>query len=151
MRSNHLSVVVVRVLLGALFLVSGINKLVPFMPVPPMPDAAISFVVALQQTGYFLPLLAIVEIVAGALLITGQFVPLVLVVLAPIVVHIAFFHVLLAPSLATTVMVVGAELFLAWKYRSAFTALVQRTHTQATGEQRLARRESLGEMAAEGR
>ncbi len=116
---------VVRVLLGALFLVSGANKLVPFMPMPELPAAAGSFIGALAATGYFLPLLATIEIVMGALLIAGRFVPLALTVLAPIVVQIALFHLVLAPSLGMVAFVLGAELYLAWTYRAAFTSVLQ--------------------------
>jgi len=116
---------VVRVLLGALFLVSGANKLVPFMPMPELPVSAGSFIGALAATGYFLPLLASVEIVMGALLIAGRFVPLALTVLAPIVVQIALFHLVLAPSLGLVAFVLGAELYLAWTDRGAFATVLQ--------------------------
>lgn len=116
----------VRVLFGALFVMSGANKVVPFFPAPDLPDAGASFVVALLATGYFLPLLGVVEVVCGALLITGQFVPLALAVLAPIVVHIALFHAFLVPSIPSVLLVFGSELFLAWQYRDAFSAVLQR-------------------------
>lgn len=115
---------IVRLLLGALFVFSGANKLVPFMPMPPMPPPATSLLGAFAATGYFLPLLGLTEVIAGALLIAGRFVPLALVVLAPIVVNIAFFHVVLAPDLASVVMIVGAQLYLAWAYRDAFSGVL---------------------------
>jgi uncharacterized membrane protein YphA (DoxX/SURF4 family) len=119
----------VRMLLGALFVFSGANKLVPFMAMPPMPPPASSLVGALAATGYFFPLLGVTEVVAGALLITGRFVPLALVLLAPIVVNIAFFHVVLAPDLVSVAMIVGAQIYLAWVYRDAFSDVLagQRT------------------------
>ena len=124
--------VIVRTLLGALFVVSGANKLFGFMPMPPMPDAATSFLGALAATGYFLPLLGLTEVAAGLLLIVGRFVPLALVVLAPIVVNIAFFHVVLAPNLGSVVMILGAQLYLAWVYRDAFAGvLASRDSTSA--------------------
>ena len=117
--------VVVRVLLGALFVFSGSNKVVPFMALPPMPEAGTSFLAALAATGYFLPLLGIVEVGSGLALIAGRFVPLALVVLAPIVVNIGFFHAVLAPNAGSVVMIVGAELFLAWHHRAAFVTLLR--------------------------
>ena len=116
---------VVRVLLGALFLVFGANKLVPFMPMPELPAAAGSFVGGLASTGYFFPLLGSIEVVMGALLISGRFVPLALTVLAPIVVQIALFHTVLAPSFGLAAFVLGAELYLAWTYRAAFETVLQ--------------------------
>ena len=125
MRIRALIPVVVRTLLGALFVFSGANKVVPFMTMPPMPDPATSFLGALAATGYFLPFLGLVEVAAGLLLIVSRFVPLALIVLAPIVLNIVFFHVLLAPNLGSVVMILGAELYLAWVYRSAFAGLLQ--------------------------
>ena len=116
---------VVRVLLGALFLVFGANKLVPFMPMPELPAAAGPFVGGLASTGYFFPLLGSIEVVMGALLIAGRFVPLALTVLAPIVVQIALFHTVLAPSLGLVAFILGAELYLAWTYRAAFTSVLR--------------------------
>ena len=47
---------------------------------------------ALMDTGYLWPLIKVTEIVCGVLLILGMFVPLALVVLAPVVLNILLFH-----------------------------------------------------------
>ena len=123
---------VVRVLLGALFLVSGANKLVAFMPMPVLPADAGSFIGALAATGYFLPLLGSIEVVMGGLLIVGRFVPLALTVLAPVIVQIALFHTVLAPSFGLVAFILGAELYLAWTYRAAFVPVLQSQVRPAT-------------------
>jgi uncharacterized membrane protein YphA (DoxX/SURF4 family) len=140
---------VVRVLLGGLFVVAGLNKLLMFAA-PPLPEAAASFFAALQATGYFMPLLGTVEVVSGLLLISGQFVPLALVVLAPVVVNVAFFHALLAPDLVITPLVVGAELFLAWHHREAFEALLRRRspHAQPVTRSSFTAREPVAGVGA---
>lgn len=117
--------VVLRVLVGALFVVSGVNKLVPFMSAPPMPPEAGAYLAALVATGYTLPLLAFVEVLAGGLLISGYFVPLALTLLAPILINIVLFHVVLAPAVPMAVFLLGAELYLAWAYRDAFAGLLR--------------------------
>ncbi|HZU85490.1 MAG TPA: DoxX family protein, partial [Polyangiaceae bacterium] len=84
------------------------------------------FFIALAGTGYFLPLLAATETVAGAALLARRFVPMALTVLAPIVVHIVAFHVFLAPSgLPLAVVILGLEVFLAWSYRGAFRSVLK--------------------------
>jgi hypothetical protein len=73
-----------------------------------------------------LTLVKTIEIVAALALLTNRFVPLAVVVLAPIIVGIAFFHVVLAPSgmpIAATVL--ALELVLAWRYRSSYTQLLR--------------------------
>src|SRR5260221_9326945 len=87
-----------RFVLGGMFLFSGLNGLFHFAPMPPMPAAAGEFLGAIVATGYFLPLLKITEVAAGALLLSGRFVPLALAVLAPILVNIVAFHAALAPQ-----------------------------------------------------
>ena len=68
-----------------------------------------------------LPLIAATEIAAGVLLLSGRFVPLALTLLAPVIVNILAFHLLLAKGgLGVPLAVLGAELFLAWSYRDAF-------------------------------
>jgi uncharacterized membrane protein YphA (DoxX/SURF4 family) len=115
----------VRFLLGAVFLVFGANKLVPFIPMPPLPPAAAPFIGGLAAAGYMIPMLGAIEVVAGALLIAGRFVPLALTVLAPIVVNIALFHVLLVPGFGMVAFLLASELYLAWVYRDAFRGLLQ--------------------------
>jgi uncharacterized membrane protein YphA (DoxX/SURF4 family) len=89
---------VARILLGLVFLVFGLNYFVPFLPTPPMEGPAAAFAGALFATGYMFPLIKGIEVLAGALLLAGRFVPLALLLLAPIVVNIAAFHVFLTPA-----------------------------------------------------
>ena len=67
------------------------------------------------------PVIKVVEVVAGVLLLLGRYVPLALVLLAPIIVNIVLFHAFLAPGglvLATVVLL--SELYLAWSYRDLY-------------------------------
>ena len=116
--------VILRSLLGLTFLVFGLNKFLHFIPNPPEPPAAMEFFVALFKTGYFLPLLASFEVISGVLLLTGMMVPFALVVLAPIIVNIFFFHLFLAPGgLPIVAVLVVLEVVLAWMHRDAFAPL----------------------------
>jgi uncharacterized membrane protein YphA (DoxX/SURF4 family) len=115
-----------RILMGALLLFSGLNAFFHFVPMPPMPPAAGAFVGALAAAGYFFPMLKSIEIVAGALLVSGRFVPLALTVLAPILVNVVAFHAALAPEgLAVPLVLVAIEIYLAWMHRSAFAPLLR--------------------------
>ncbi len=89
---------IARLLLGAMFLVFGLNGFFNFLPMPPMPEHAGAFLGGLAGSGYFFPFLKGVETTCGLLLVVGAFVPLVLIVLAPIVINIILFHAFLAPS-----------------------------------------------------
>ena len=117
---------VARILLGLVFFLAGVNVFLQLIPMPPMPPAAARVVGGLASSGYFFPLLGAVETLAGAALLARRFVPLALVVLAPLIVNICLLHLFLAPAglpLASVLLVL--ELFLAWSYRTAFASLLR--------------------------
>jgi uncharacterized membrane protein YphA (DoxX/SURF4 family) len=117
--------VVARVLLGLPFLVFGLNAFLGFMPQPPHEGVAATFLGGLAAAGYVFPLMKGVEVVAGALLLSGRLVPLALTLLAPITVNILAFHVFLEPAGAVMALALtGLQLYLAWAYRDAFRGVL---------------------------
>jgi uncharacterized membrane protein YphA (DoxX/SURF4 family) len=115
-----------RVLLGAVFVVFGLNGFLHFLPQPPPPPRALGFAGGLASASYFFPLLKGTEVLAGALLLAG-FVPFALTLLAPIIVNIVAFHVFLAPGNWPIVgLVLGSEIYLAVVHRAAFAPLFTR-------------------------
>ncbi len=115
-----------RIVLGLIFFVFGLNFFLHFIPQPPMPPAAGAFAGAMFATGYIFQLLKVIEVVSGALLLGGFFVPLALALLAPIIVNIFFFHAVLAPGgIAVPIVCLALEIYLAWAYRSAFRSMLQ--------------------------
>ncbi len=121
---SSLTVIILRSLLGLVFLIFGLNFFLHFIPNPAEPPAAADFLGALFRTGYFLPLLGATQVVGGVLLLTGMMVPFALVLLAPVIVHILMFHLFLAPAgLPVAVVVVALEVILAWMHRDAFAPL----------------------------
>lgn len=98
-----------RLLLGLIFFVFGLNGFFQFLPMPPLPEAAGKLMGAFAEAGYMFPAIKGVEVLGGALLLSGFFVPLALVLLAPITINILLFHVFLTPpadSVMSVVMVV---------------------------------------------
>jgi putative oxidoreductase len=131
-----------RILLGLIFFVFGLNGFFHFLPQPPMSGPPADFIGALFATGYMFPLLKGTEVVGGALLLAGRFVPLSLTVLAPVIVNIVAFHLFLAPSgLAVPLVVLALEIFLARSYWSAFSSMV-RARVPVDGAPEAAPRES---------
>jgi uncharacterized membrane protein YphA (DoxX/SURF4 family) len=117
-----------RFLLGAVFFVFGLNGFLSFIPPPPdpMPEGAVKLGEAFMSSGYLLQLIKGTEVLAGLLLLCNRFVPLALIVLAPVVVNIVAFHLWLAPSgMGLALAVLGLELYLAWAHRQAFAPLLE--------------------------
>lgn len=118
-------VIAARLVLGLIFAVFGLNGFLQFMPPPPVEGAALAYLGGLASASYFFPLLKGTEILVGLALLTGRFVPLALVVLAPITVQIAAFHLALAPDgLAMTALIVALHIVLAWAYRASYRELL---------------------------
>ncbi|HET6343303.1 MAG TPA: DoxX family protein, partial [Myxococcota bacterium] len=91
---------------------------------------------ALAATGYMFPLLKATETLMGALLLANLAVPFALVVLAPIVVNIAAFHLALAPEgLGVVVAIVAAGLAVAHAHRAAFAPLFRPAWAAPAGSQ----------------
>ncbi|MCE2558757.1 MAG: DoxX family membrane protein [Acidobacteria bacterium] len=122
---RHLPLIA-RVLLGLIFLYYGVIEFEPVLP-PDLGPEASAFIGALMDSGYFWQLLKVLEIVCGTLLILGLFVPLMLIMLAPVVVNGMLFHILLSPNEKTLVVALTLvlSLYLAYQYRSSFRAVLQ--------------------------
>jgi len=117
---------IVRVLLGLMFLMFGLNGFLNFMPVPKdLPPDMITVSTGLMKGGY-LTVVSGAEIIVAVLLLTNLFVPLALVLLAPIVVGIITFHIAIAPAtIVPGIVVLVMELYLAWAYRGAFRPMLR--------------------------
>lgn len=117
---------IVRVLLGVMFLVFGLNGFLNFMPAPKeLPPDVITVSTGLMKGGY-MAVVSATELVVALLLLTNRFVPLALALLAPIVVGIITFHIAIAPAtIVPGIVVLVMELYLAWVYRGAFRPMLQ--------------------------
>lgn len=104
---------IARLLLGFVFLASGIAFF--FTTPPPLEGRMAEFFTGMTATGYMFYLIKGTEIVCGALLLSGFFVPLALVVLAPVLVNIILVHAFMAPEGLWLGLVLGAlEFYLAF-------------------------------------
>jgi len=105
-----------RILLGLVFFGAGLFGIITRFKFPPnLPANLLTFVQGMTASVYFLPLLKTTELVCGILLLVGRFVPLALVVLAPIIINIFFTHLFLEPSGIPMTVVLGAlEIYLAF-------------------------------------
>ena len=126
-----IAMLIVRTLLGLLFVFASVTFLFNLISPPPMPDGPLkSFNEGLAASGYFFMLLKVTELCCGILMLSGRFVPLALVVLAPISINIFMVHLTMArDGLPVAVFVVVSHLFLAYYYRDAFKPLLAPVHS----------------------
>lgn len=118
---------IARLLLGFVFFAGGLAGLLGLAPTPPgLPERMITFNEGLMASGYFMTLLKATELVCGAFLLSGFFVPLSLVVLAPIVLNIFLVNAFLMPSglpIAIVMCLLAAYLAFFTKYSGPIRAL----------------------------
>lgn len=114
-----------RVILGLIFTVFGLNGFFQFIPNPEMNEPMTTFMMALAGTGYFMIVVKVVEVVSGLMILTGRFLPLGLILLAPVSVHILFVHLFLDQAgLAMAIVIVVLQVFLAFAYRDSFSGVL---------------------------
>ncbi|MBT4763211.1 MAG: hypothetical protein HOO06_16070 [Bdellovibrionaceae bacterium] len=87
-----------RILFGLGFFIFGLNGFLQFMPNPPTTPEAGALMGAFANTGYFFPMIKIIEISVGVLLLANLFAPLAIVLIAPILVGITTIHLFLNPA-----------------------------------------------------
>src|SRR3979490_361572 len=117
--------VISRFFLGLIFLVFGLNGFLHFIQSSLPAGTAGQFVGALVASNY-LVVVFLLQLVSAILLLVNRYVPLALTLLAPIIVNILLFHILMAPSglaLAVVVTVLWVVVFLS--VRAAFAGLLQ--------------------------
>ena len=117
--------VIVRLLLGLMFVVFGSNAFLHFMPMPEMTGPAGDFIKSMAATGY-LQAIAAFQVIGGALLLVGRYVPLGLTLLGAIIVNIDLYHIFMERSgLPMAIVVSLMSLFLLWRYRDVFYGLLR--------------------------
>jgi uncharacterized membrane protein YphA (DoxX/SURF4 family) len=120
---------IARVLLGLVFFAAGLGGLLTKPPADLTGNIKL-FIDGMMATTYFLPFLKITETICGFLLLSGMFVPLVLVILAPILLNIFLIHAFLAPSGLPLAIILGClEIYLAFfakPYRDVIRSLFRR-------------------------
>jgi putative oxidoreductase len=120
-----IATIIVRVLLGLVFFVFGLDAFLHFMPMPQLPKGeAGAFMGALFSSGYFYAVKCF-EICGGLLLLIGKKVPLGLTLLGPVIVNILFYDIFLDHTgLPMGIVIAALSLFLLWVYRRAFAGLL---------------------------
>ncbi len=121
-----IAVVIARILLGLIFFVFGLNGFVHFIPSPPLSGNVATFMGVLLASHYYV-LISGVQVIAGVLLLTNQYVPLALVALAAVLANILTFHITMRPAGLPIALVATALWFVvALPLRSHFAPLFAR-------------------------
>jgi putative oxidoreductase len=116
-----------RVLLAVMFLVFGLNGFFHFLPQGPLPSGlAGQFFGVLVASHYFVAI-CLVQVVSGILFLVNRYVPLALVLIAPVIVNILLYHVLMNPGgILPGALAAVFWLVVAYGVRPAFAGILQK-------------------------
>ena len=114
-------------LLGLIFINSGLNKFFNYMPMPKdMPEKMMKVMGAFMEIGWLFPLIAVAEIIGGVLFITNKFRALGAIILFPVLVGILLTHILIAPSgLPLALVLWGIELWVIIENREKYLPMIK--------------------------
>ena len=123
--------IVAGILLGLLFVMSGVVVLFKLVPIPEIPEGTppAHFMAAFGPTGY-LTFIKVLEVLGGLLVAIPRTRHLGLLVLGPILVNILAYHAFVMKGeglfAVPMLIIVALTLYLLWTERKAFGGLVSR-------------------------
>ena len=121
-----IATVIVRILLGIIFVFFGSNAFLRFLPMPPLPEGTAGlYLKAFFDSGYVY-VIGGMQLLSGLMLLIGRFVPLGLTILGAIIFNIWAFHILMAPEgFPPAIVVTLLWAFLVWQYRERFAGILR--------------------------
>src|ERR1700759_3224282 len=117
--------IILRTLLGVIYLIFGLDYFLHFIPYQPLhTGAAGAFIAGLKGTGYFYPMQKVIQITCGLSLLFNRWAPFSAVVLFPISLNVLLFHTILVPSgWLMGLLLIGPNLLLGWGYRKYYSGM----------------------------
>jgi len=120
-----IAVIIVRSLMGLIFLFASVAVLFNLMPQPPIPPGNMkTFNEGIAASGYLMTFIKVTELVCALAFLSGRYVTLATVVIFPIILNIVFVHAILAPEgLPVAILLLLGNLFLAYYHRENYKSL----------------------------
>lgn len=119
-----ITVTIIRILAGLLYLFSAIVLIFKLMPQPELTGNLKVYMEGITASGYLMPMVKVVEVTCAIAFISGFFVPLATVMIFPININILMVHLFLAPEgLPVAIFLMINNLLLAYYYRDKYKTL----------------------------
>ncbi|RXK80736.1 DoxX family membrane protein [Filimonas effusa] len=121
----RIAVIIIRILMGLMFLFSSVVVLFKLVPMPALSGDVKTFMDGLMVSRYLFPLIKITELVCAIAFLVGRFVPLANVVLFPVTLNIVLYHAFVLPDgLLVAILLLVGHLVLAYAYRDRYSAML---------------------------
>src|SRR6187551_1914637 len=120
-----ITTMILRILLGFIYLVFGLDYFLHFIPYQPNHTGRVAaFKAGLLGVGYFYPMLKSIQIISGISLLVNQYAPFFAVVVFPISLNVFLYHTILVPSgWLMGVILIVTNLFLGYAYRKYYSGM----------------------------
>ncbi len=119
-----IAAIIVRTLMGLLFLFASITYFFKLITPPPPEGAMKIFGDGLEASVYIMPTVKVIELICGLAFVSGRFVPLASILIAPIIVNIFLVHTFLdMTGLPVAAFLVLANIFIAYFHRDSYKLL----------------------------
>lgn len=117
---------ILSILFGLLLINGGLSKFFNYMPVPEnLPEALIKDNAAFAEIEWLMPLVALVELIAGILILLPKTRALGAVIIFPVMVGILLTHIFVAPEgLVIAVVIWAILLWIIYENRAKYRHLV---------------------------
>ena len=120
-----IAIIVVRTLIGLMFLFSSLTYFLNLVPQPDLTGNTKTFMDGLAASGYIMPVVKVFEFLCGLAFVSGRFVSLAVVLIFPIALNILLINIFLMPSGLPIVMPLFLGiLFLAYAHRENYKSLL---------------------------
>ena len=119
--------IIIRVLLGAMYLFASISYFFNIMPaeMPAMTADQTKFMTGVTASVYLMPLIKGTELVAGLLLLIGRTAPLAALLIFPVTLNIFLYHAFLGPKeLPMVAVMLIFNVFLSFAYRQKYLPIL---------------------------
>ncbi len=120
-----IAIIVVRTLIGLMFVLSAGTYFLNLVPQAELTGNAKTFMDGIAVSGYIMPVAKVFEFLCGLAFVSGRFVSLAVVLIFPIALNILLINTLLMPSgLPIVVPLFLGILFLAYAHRENYKSLL---------------------------
>ena len=118
---------VISILFGLIFINSGLNKFLNYMPMPEnLPEKMMKLMNAFQEIGWLMPLVALVEITGGILIMVPKLRALGAIIIFPIIIGILMTHIINEPSgLPMAIVLLAINLWVIFENRKKYLPMIQ--------------------------
>jgi putative oxidoreductase len=123
---KHRIYTVIRYVFGPAMIFFGSSNLFQLLPQHQFQGAAGRLMLAFTTSGYILQAVGFIQLLLGLALLFNRYIPLALLLFAPIVVNVLLFHVFLdLKSVLMAVPVIGFTTFLFIYHKSVFMSFLK--------------------------